>query len=372
MRVLHILGELKPSGAEVMYHAAAGLWKQEGLDCEILSAGEKLGVFAPTLENDGCRIHHIPFSARAGLVASARHLVAVYQFLRRNRFDVVHINSEYANFWYALVARLAGNRRLFRTIHSNFRFTGFLRLERRIQRWIVRRLFKTTTIAIGPSVRSTELQCFRNITVVAPNWFDSRRFRPPTKAQRDAARMSLDVAPETTVITSVGNCSAVKNHAAIVQALATIPRRSSLLYLHCGLEDTDQLEKKLANDLNVADRVRFLGFVPDVLPLLHASDIYVMPSLYEGFSISVLEAMGSGLPAILARVPGLHDLADGGSGIEWVEPTAESVAQAILRFLTAPAEVRQGVGQQLSATVHEHFGVEKGARAYARLYKGGI
>jgi len=370
MRVLHILNELRPSGAEVMYHVAADLWKREGLDCEILSAGEKLGVFAPTLENDGYRIHHIPFSARAGLVASARHLVAVYQFLRRSRFDVIHINSEYANFWYALVAWLAGNKRLFRTIHNVFPFRGFLGVERRIQRWIMRNVLGVAMISISPSVRNTELEYYGNATLLVPNWFDSAKFQPPTERERTAARKFLGVPEGAMVIASVAGCWSYKNHPAIIRALSVLGNEPLVLYLHAGMEDEGYPERRLALDLGVAERVRFLGVVPQVLPVLHAADIYLMPSLYEGFGCAATEAMACGLPVLLSRVQGLRDFGEVCPDIYWVEPTAESIADGITHFVNMPAERRREIGGRLSQGVHEHFALEKGATACARLYRG--
>lgn len=364
LRVLHILGELKHSGAEVMYHAAATLWRSEDIHGEVLSIGENVGAMAPVLAGDGYRIHHLPFSR------SPLHLGKVYRLLRRSRFDAVHIDVERANFWYGLLARLAGTRRVLRTVHSVFAFKGLLKFRRRWQRRALR-FMGITTITIGDSVFRNELQTFGNPSLLIPNWFDDRRFVPATPAERQAARRQLHIADGTLALISVGNCEPVKNHAAILRALALLPAKLAVTYLHLGAEDQEGSERRLAAELGMANQVMFLGFAEDILPLLHAADVYVMPSWHEGFSCAALEALGAGLPAILSDVPGLRDLRSVGAAVSWTDLTPESLAAAMLALHRLSPEQRRESGMRGSAAIHRAFGLENGARKYALLYRQG-
>lgn len=361
VRVLHILAELKHSGAEVMYHAAANLWKSEGINCELLSIGQNLGAMAPVLEADGYPIHHFPFSR------SPIHLCRVFRFFLRSKFDVVHIDVERGNLWYGLLARLAGTRRVIRTVHSVFAFKGALKLRRRWQRRFLR-LVGVTTITIGDSVSRNELQTFHNPSLQIPNWFDDRRFVPPTRVERLIARLRLNIPDGSLVLTSIGNCAPLKNHAAILRALAMLPADLQIAYLHVGAEDDACSERKLAADLGVSSKVVFHGFAKDIVPLLHAADVYVMPSWHEGFSCAALEAIGAGLPAILSDVPGLNDLRSIVTGVCWTGITPESIADAILRLQQMSSAQRYELGLRGSASIHKRFGLNHGARRYAELY----
>lgn len=363
MRLLHILGELKPSGAEQMYRAAARLWREQGLECEILAIGNAPGVFAPRLREAGCRIHHLPFAR------SARHVAEVFRFLRKQRYDAVHVDCEQGCFWYALAAYLAGTRRLFRTVHNVFPYSGGLRLRRRLQRSVLRRL-GTRMIAISPSVESCERVCFANPTLLIPNWFDDGLYVPAGGEERAQARRRLGLAENTTAFCSVGGCWSYKNHAAVLDALARLPADLDVVYLHAGMEAEDAAERQLAGQLGVSSRVRFLGVVPEVLPVLAASDVYLMPSLYEGFGCAAVEAMGCGLPAILSDVPGLRDFRASCPGIRWSGVDPDSLAAAMLELARTPGPERRALGRRLSAAVHHHFGMSRGAMAYARLYAG--
>lgn len=364
MRVLHILNELKPSGAEVMLYAAAPYWRARGIEGEILATGNRRGVFASLLEEAGYCIHHIPFAASYTFIAH------IYRLLKDNNYDALHIHTERANFWYALLGYLSGNRKIVRTIHNVFSFEGKLRVERLIQRWIMRRTLAVKMISISSSVRENESRTFHNDSVRVPNWFNSARFKAPSKEIRSAARKALDICESAIVFTSVGGCSDVKNHSSIIEALAGLPAGVPVLYLHVGAEMEGYPERRLAHSLDVAERVRFCGTIRNVELTLQASDVYVMPSLYEGCPISAIEAMATGLPAILSDVPGLRDFREAGEGIYWVNPAAESIRKALLQSLEMPPTLRREKGLTLSTYAHERFAIEKGAEAYGQLYKG--
>jgi glycosyltransferase involved in cell wall biosynthesis len=371
MRVLLVLNELKPSGAEVMYHAASDLWQKEGCSCEILSTGHRLGAFAPMLRSAGYPIHQLPFPASPTVTSSLHHILAIYRFLRRNKYDIIHLNAERANFWYALAARISGHRCILRTFHTSFGFTGLLRVKRCIQRFVATRLLDVTNIAVSPSVRDTEQRTFFNPTTVLPNWFDSRRFRLPSDVEYASARADLGVPPDTLIITSVGNCGPAKNHTAIISALAmlTPSELARMLYWHIGLE-TDESERQLAARLGLRRNVKFLGGIVNVAPLLKSSDLYVMPSLYEGFSVAAIEAMACGIPAILTHVRGLSDLTS--PDIYWADPTPDSIAQGIRHWAGITASARRNVGVRLSLFAHREFGAETGARSYIRIYNDAL
>jgi glycosyltransferase involved in cell wall biosynthesis len=362
IRVLHILEELKPSGAEVMLRAAAPYWRDRGFESHILSVGSSLGAYASVLETTGYHIHYMK------CVPSFAFLRRVFTFLHKERYDAVHIHLERANFWYALLARLAGTTRVAYTIHGIFFFRGMLRLERRTQRWLMRSLLGVKMVSGSRSGERSERVTFGNNTRVILNWFDSSKFRPPSTSERGAARKMLGVADDVIIITSVGGCDARKNHAAIIKAIGCLPKNIRLRYLHVGPEVEGRPERKLSESTGVSDRVEFLGIVLDILPILYASDVFVMPSLYEGLSIAAVEAMGTGLPAILSNVEGLRDFRDAGDGVCWVEPTPESVAKGIRQVLEISASERRQMGSKLSSYAHKHFGVENGAAAYAAIY----
>lgn len=364
MTTLHILNELKPSGAEAMLRAAGPFWKSRGIEGEILCTGDSLGSYAEPLTAAGYRIHHIPFDV------SIRYLWAIYQFLKRQSFDSIHLHTERGSFWYAALACLAGHHRLIRTFHNVFPFTGGLRIRRYVQRFAMRHVLNVRPVAISRSVKDCEWGCYRNPTILIPNWFDSECYRPPTPEERASSRPALGVGPNTMVLASVAGCWEYKNHSAILHAIASLPRELDILYLHAGQEREDHDERQLAKELDILDRARFLGIVPDVNVVLRAADVFVMPSTYEGFGVAAAEAMGAGLPVILSNVEGLRDMREVGESIYWIQPTADDIAKAILHFYRMSHADRKAIGDKLSQQAHRLFGIEMGAALYANLYQG--
>ena len=271
-----------------MLEAAASYWRGRGIDGDILCTGTTLGAYAGTLDKAGYRIFHIPFSP------SHRFVRDVFLLLKRQNYDAVHIHPEKGNFWYALTAYLAGSGRIIRTVHNVFPFRSFLRIERYFQRWIMRRLLQVEMVTISESVKKIEWEKFSNRSNVIPNWFDSNKIRLPDPEERLLARKRLDISEETVVFTSIGGCWSYKNHFSIVEAAAMLPKDLPFLYLHVGQEASGYPERSLARAREASNNCRFLGIVPEIVPILHASDVYVMPSIFEGFGVAAVEAMGAG------------------------------------------------------------------------------
>jgi glycosyltransferase involved in cell wall biosynthesis len=128
MRVLHVLNELRPSGAEVMLKLSRQQWRFHGVDPEILATGNIPGEYADVLRDAGYIIHHLRFSKHPEFFLRFR------RFLRLHGFDVVHLHAERAFPYFALTAYAAGVHRVVRTIHNAFPFAGGLRRRRSAQR----------------------------------------------------------------------------------------------------------------------------------------------------------------------------------------------------------------------------------------------
>lgn len=95
----------------------------------------------------------------------------------------------------------------------------------------------------------------------------------------------------------------------------------------------------------LSDVVRFMGNQQDVRPYLIAADIYVMPSRFEGISITTIEAMACGVPAVLYRVPGLWDFNKHGDCSVMIEENPEKLAEAILQLYQDPERQKRLVAQ---------------------------
>jgi len=362
LKVLNILNELRPSGAEVMICNARDYWRKLNVKHDILATAPTPGVYAPEFEKAGFKVYHYPYKG------SPSFFRELYRLIKDNGYDIVHVHTENINFPYGLTARMAGVK-VVRSIHNCFDFTGLSRMKRLIERQILRYL-GSANIACSVSASEVEQRCYHNPTVAIPNWYDHNRFYPTTVEQRNRIRQELGIKDDTLVFITVANCNHVKNHPALIHALAQVKDEINFLYLHAGGEEEEHgfPERKLAQELGIADRIRFLGFVSNVPELLRASDFYVMPSLFEGLGNASLEAMACGIPAILTDVAGSKDLKFI-KGTFWAKPEAQSLAQVIRQVSKLSPEERMKLGHQAHDMVKEHFGIERGVGAYVDVYR---
>jgi len=198
------------------------------------------------------------------------------------------------------------------------------------------------------------------------NWYDDERFVPPSPEQRATARRSLELDASAKVAVIVGNCSDVKNHRLAIDAIASLDPPARPVLLHLGDEQADA-ERQRARQLGLEPWMRFLGVQDDIVPALHAADLYLMPSRYEGLGIAAVEALGTGLRAVLTDVPGLRDLSVLGEGIVLSDLTVDHFAEAITRELDRPYARFEGTTR--AARVQETFGAKRGVDEFVALYR---
>jgi glycosyltransferase involved in cell wall biosynthesis len=189
---------------------------------------------------------------------------------------------------------------------------------------------------------------------------------------KDGARAQLGLGGATLVMVVVANLIPYKGHAdllaALVIARSDLPDDWRLLIV--GRDDGigPQLRDQ-ARRLALDDNVRFLGQRTDIAALLRASDIGILCSHQEGFSIAVLEGMATGLPTIVTDVGGNAEaVIDGTSGLVVPPKDPASLAQAIRRLARDP-DLRARLGRAARQRVQQEFSIEDCVRRHERLYR---
>jgi glycosyltransferase involved in cell wall biosynthesis len=189
----------------------------------------------------------------------------------------------------------------------------------------------------------------------------------PDSCHRDYA---LD---EPVVVTFVGRLHPQKGVNMLLRAFRLTLQEMPDIRWRLKLAGTGELErhlKGLADELAISQQVEFLGHVEDVDTLLDQSDLFVLPSLSEGMSNALLEAMAHGLPCIVRDIPGNNDvIRDGENGVTVKSDDVEGLARAMVR-LAADVESRRRLGQQAHQTVKTHYSLAKVTNQYIGLYEG--
>ncbi len=193
------------------------------------------------------------------------------------------------------------------------------------------------------------------------------------EAQMSDARQfkrDIGIAEADLVVGVVGNLYPVKGHRylleALPQVLNVVPNTTVLLI---GRGELEVELKAQAKALGVDDKVRFLGLRDDIPKLLAVMDVFAMPSLSEGLSIALLEAMAAGKPVVATNVGGNPELVqEGETGYLVPAEHPDALAQALIRLLSDP-DVRVKFGGAGKLRVAERFTLPTMAGQYQRNYE---
>jgi len=211
------------------------------------------------------------------------------------------------------------------------------------------------------------LQIAASSITVVPNAVDGE-FYPLSAAAIEAARDRYGLAPDAFCLLNVGSNNARKNISGILSVVASLKQRGlPVQFWKAGVDFTpEQREFIQAQDL--AACVTYLG-QPDpvtLVQLYNAADCLMAPSLYEGFGLTILEAMACGTPVITANVSAMPEVA--GDAAILVDPTdTAAIAEAVQRLYTHP-EDRQCLSQKGLERVKQ-FTWENTAEQVAQVYE---
>lgn len=126
-------------------------------------------------------------------------------------------------------------------------------------------------------------------------------------------RKELNIPNDSIIVVSVGELNNNKNHEDIIRAIGLL-YDPNIYYIICGQGPLEQYLQNLCQNIGIEDKVRFLGYRKDVIEILKVSDIFAFPSIREGLSVSLMEAMAVGLPVVCSEIRGNTDLINHGRG----------------------------------------------------------
>jgi len=360
LRVMHLCNAMDLGGAEMVVlehvrHAGAGV---ESFVCGTRSGGRALDEAARL----GART--LVLGDPRGRLASLDRLVNV---LRVERVDVVNGHNQAGGFYAALAGRRAGVPAILRTEHS-IRHPG---RHARIYDTVLEPVLTAMThrvVCVCDAVRAgqrarTPWAAGRLVTI--PNGISDE----PAGA-REATRAALGLGAGEVAVLTVASLTPAKAQHVLIAAFAEVVRTvgGARLLLAGDGPRRAELEAQ-AHGLGLGERVRFLGVRRDVPDLLAAADLFVLSSVREGLSLSLLEAMRAGRSAVATDVGGNREaVADGVTGR--VVPVGDpAVLARALAALAADATTRTAYGAAARRRWEERFTAAHMVRETEELYR---
>jgi len=179
-----------------------------------------------------------------------------------------------------------------------------------------------------------------------------------------------DVPPGYTVALTTCRLTRQKGLLYLIWAMALLDFAKADVHLWIAGDGPERgrLEEEAGRLLGTASRVKFLGRRNDVPALLRRADLFVLPSLHEGLSNSVLEAMLAGKPVVVSNVAGMSELVDGGGCGLLVEPgSPKSIAAGIYQLMVHP-DRRERMAREGQARIRELFSAERFVKTHEDLF----
>jgi glycosyltransferase involved in cell wall biosynthesis len=361
--IAQVLLRLNHGGAEVL--AARLARRLSNTYRFVFACLEGLGSLGEELRADGFPVHVL--GRRPGIDwRCVRRLRAV---LRDEGVSVSHAH-QYGPFFYSALARLPVGR-------SPVLFTEHGRAfpdPPKWTHWVTNRLLlqrRDRVVGVGQGVSRVlvEIEGFPGHRVeTIYNGVDLPAYGAAAP-DRASVRSRIDVGPADFVVVQVARLDPIKDHATALRALEhAVRQRPSVRLVIVGDGPQSESIANLVRARELGPYVRLLGHRSDIPQLLGAADLVLLTSLSEGIPLSLIEAMGAGLPVVATRVGGVPEVVEEGrTGLLAPAGDDEQLAGLILR-LAADPELRERLGQAGRERAVEFFSEDRMVASYDQIY----
>jgi glycosyltransferase involved in cell wall biosynthesis len=360
LRIAQMLESDGPGGAETMLVSLSEALRSRGHDVCPVGPAHGVGWLSSRLKNAG--FERETFTIRRPI--DWRCVRGLIQVLRARRIEVVHSHEFTMAVYGAAAARWLGIPHVI-TMHGSQYVTS-----KRRRRIALRWAFRSSAHVVGVSNDTTahlrsRLGLPRDLIQTISNGVP---YRPGNRA---ATRRELGVGDNEILVLAVGNLIVRKGHAQLIRALASARLEPDVPWRLAIAGQGDQRDRlvAVAEEYGVADRVNLLGQRSDVFDLHAAADIFVMPSLWEGLPLALLEAMHAGTAIVASRTSGIPEaITDGVDGL--LTPPGDEVAlrDALVRLLP-DANERARLGGAALARARAKFSMDRMTDEYEALYR---
>lgn len=296
MKVLHVTVELDGGGVDrLLYDYCSRMITDHRFDFVVTSPSR--GILEAPLEALGCRIFHLP-TIRGDLRLRMRRLRSI---LAEGCYDAVHDHTGYRGlFTLALAQKMKVPCRIAHSHICNIPESPLQHFVR-FAATHISKYFATDLFACGEDAAKWMWGEYaaREAVEILPNAINISEFRFDSSIRKEM-RQQLKI-DDKFVIGNVARFSYQKNHSFLIDVFREVAnsREDAVLLLVGGGELLSAIKKKV-EAVGLAEKVVFLGVREDVPQLLNAMDVYLMPSLYEGLPVTLVEVQANGLPAIVS------------------------------------------------------------------------
>ncbi|WP_158135104.1 glycosyltransferase family 4 protein [Photobacterium damselae] len=238
----------------------------------------------------------------------------LYRLCKKHKFDIVHTHSSKTGVIGRLAAKLAGVPMVVHTVHGYAFPAAKNKLEKNIflaMEWLGTKCSDKVICLhdADKKIAEEKLGAKASQIMVLANGVNLSKFNPPTLLQKQDIRSELGLPVNATVVGMVGRLWEQKNPKDLLTAAIDILKtRSDVHFVFAGDGELRAELEHRTNYHGVSSNIHFLGWRNDTESVLKAFDIFVLPSLWEGMPLAILEAQATGLPCVVSNIQGNNHL----------------------------------------------------------------
>jgi len=304
MKILQVIDRMMRSGGAEKFalDLTVALSKIDGVDVEVLSISPPENEdFVNILVGQGIK-HHV-LSDRLYSLSNA---FLLKNYIDNGNYDIIHVHL-FPALYYASFARIL-SRKHFKLIYTEHSTTN-KRRNRLIFRLTDRLVYGRYNSIVGISDKvkdNLDRHLSRNDVKIINNGIDIDAIQ---NSMPSNLRGCENIPSDVTIVTMVSRIADGKDYKTLIKAIEHLPDCFHLVFVGDGPLMPDL--KDCVHKSEAANRIHMLGLRTDVFGILKTSDIIVLSTHHEGFSIAMLEAMASKKPFVASAVEGIKDLVDG-------------------------------------------------------------
>lgn len=336
-RILHVIATMPVGGAENVLLTTLRRLDPKQYQSVVCCIQDK-GVLGAEVEKLGIQLIELHKLQKGGWDSSIiDDLVAVIQ---RENIDLVHGHLYHANLYARFAAKRAKVPSVI-TVHNTY---AKRKWHRQLLNWYLARS-SAKIIAVSDSIRDDVIQFDRvspDKVVTILNGIDTERSQ--SSLSQAEARLRLQLPEHAKVTVTIGRLVEQKGHTILLQALQKLKQQGSsdVYAVLVGDGPWRQRLQDRAKALGLEKQIRFLGTRTDIGDILRAADLYIMPSLWEGLGLALLEGMAAGLPVLASRVGGMIEvLGEGQYGYLVPANDVAALAQQLSALLAPGKDLSQ-------------------------------
>ncbi|RJP20679.1 MAG: glycosyltransferase [Candidatus Abyssobacteria bacterium SURF_5] len=296
-----------------------------------------------------------------------RFVAGLRKLIKQLHIDLVHSHEFFMNFYGTAAAAAAGIPSI-ATVHGQTPYAAE-KLRRRLACRLV--ASRGCMVAVSNQVAArfhNEVGISRDRIRTIYNGIDIDVYGDNERL--DDLRHELNLPAGTPLVGMVGNLYPVKGYPFFLEAMSLVKQKFPLAnFIICGRGKLQAELEMQARHLNLSGSLKFLGFRPDVPRLLRLMDVFVLSSLSEGLSLSILEAMAAARPVVVTDVGGNHEIVVEGETGFLVQPrNAKALAEKVC-YLLGNDSVARRMGENGRTRAAAVFSREIMLRNYEHLYE---